>query len=335
MKLRDWLFGPKGAWLGIWISFLVLTAILVLIGSLLKLNPWGDVSCDRVLSYASEQCEAITKDGFLLQQANFWSNFAYGLVGLFIFFRRSTIIGKAVGLAFVFLGIGSGLFHGTLTTWGQYLDIMGIDVLLLLLVLHAIFSVWDLEPGMWPTLSWILFLTLLGFMMGGFKDIFDSTLVSLGAGGVLFVIGVYGAGRRHDDWFGKDARWHKWFLFGLLAAVVFAGAATFKFFDGKEITVFAPEQQCVQCNNCQPVNDAPVGACTGLCPAACCDVRCGCCEEVYKSVDQATQCNEIKPRTMCFGSNPVFQAHALWHVFSAFGLFFIFEFFRSLFDKQA
>jgi hypothetical protein len=333
MKLRDWFFGPKGVWLGIWISFLVLTVIIVLLGSIFKLNPWGDVSCDRVFSYASEQCEAITKDGFLRQQANFWSNFAYGAVGLFIFFRRGTTIGKAVGLAFVFLGIGSGLFHGTLTTWGQYLDIMGIDVLLLLLVLHAIFSVWNLRPQMWAALSWILFLTLLGFMMGGFKGIFDSTLVSLSAGGVLFVLGVYGSGRRHDDWYGANTRWYKWFWFGVLAAVLFSGASVFKFLDGKEIKVFAPEQQCLQCNNCQPVDEAPVGKCTGLCPSACCDVRCGCCQEVFESVDKPTKCNEIKPRFACFGSNPVIQGHALWHVFSAFGLFFVFEFFGSLFVK--
>ncbi len=335
MNFRDWLFGPKGSWFGIWISFLVFTAIIVLLGSLFKWNPWGEVSCDRVMSYASEQCEAITKDGFIRQQANFWSNFGYAAVGLFIFFRRGTSIGKAVGLAFIFLAIGSALFHGTLTNWGQYLDIMGIDVVLLLLVLHAVFSAWDLHPEFWPTLSWIFFLTLLGLMMGGFKGIFDSTLVSLGAGGVLFVIGVYGSGRRHGDWFGEGARWYKWFWFGLLAAVVFGGAAGFKYFDGKDVRVFAPNQDCNQCNGCEPINQAPVGSCTGLCPgAACCDTRCACCQEVYEGVAEPHNCNEIKPKGLCFGSNPVFQGHALWHVFSALGLFFVFEFFAALFKKQ-
>ncbi len=335
MNVRDWFFGPKGYWLGTWISFLVLTVIVVLLGTLLNLNWWGAVTCDRVMSYTSEQCEAITKDGFLRQQANFWSNFGYGGVGLFIFFCRASKIGKAVGLAFVFLAIGSGLFHGTLTTWGQYLDIMGIDVVLLLLVLHAIFCTWELPQDTLPTISWIGFLTLLGLTMGLFKGIFDSTMVSLGAGGVLFVIGAYGAGRRHEDWGDGQTRWKHWFWFGLIAAVLFGGAVAFKYFDGKEVTVFAACQDCNQCNGCEPVSKAPVGSCKGTCPGAeCCDTRCACCEDVFNAVEGNGHCKEIKPRGLCFGTNPVFQGHALWHVFSAMGLFFVFQFFWSLVEQE-
>ncbi len=329
MSFSDWFFDQKGAWFWIWISSLVLTALIVVGFSVAKWNPWGEVTCDRVMSYASEQCEAITKTGLIRQQANFWSNFAYFAVGLFIFFRRGTVIGKAVGLAFAFLFLGSGLFHGTLTTWGQYLDIMGINVLLLLLILHAVFSAWQLRPEFWPTISWLGLLTILGIFMGLFKGMFDSTNVALGAGGVLLLVGVYGSARRHSDWF--DGNWHKWFWFGLLAAVLFGGAAAFKFSDGKDIAV---AQECNQCNGCEPVYKASVSACKGHCPgAACCDTRCACCEDVYNAVDESTNC-EIKPKALCFGTNPAIQGHAIWHVLSAIGLFFIFEFFGSLFEKR-
>ncbi len=331
MNVSDYLFSSKATWFWIWISSLVLMAILAFGFSVARSNPFGEVTCDRVMSYASEQCEAITDHGLIKQQANFWSNFAYAAFGLFIFFRRRTTIGIAIGLAFVLLAFGSGLFHGTLTTFGQYLDIIGINVLLLLLILHGVFSAWQLHPEFWPTTSWIGLLTILGIFMGLFKGIFDSTYVALSAGGLLFLVGVYGSGRRHSDWFDGNTRWHKWFWFGLLAAILFAGATAFKFLDGKDITAV---QECKQCNGCEAVNKAPVLSCKGLCPgAACCDTRCACCQDVYKGVDESKNC-EIKPKALCLGTNPVIQGHALWHVLSAAGLFFIFEFFGSLFEKE-
>jgi hypothetical protein len=310
-------------------------AILAFGFSVAGSNPFADITCDRVLSYASEQCEVITKTGLIRQQANFWSNFAYAGFGLFIFFRRGTTIGKAVGVAFVFLALGSGLFHGTLTTWGQYLDIMGIDVLLLLLILHAVFCTWEFSPETTlSTVSWICFLSLTGLFMGFAKGVFDSTLVSMAAGLLLFVIGVYGVGLRHGNWGVEQARWARWF--GLLAVSVFLAAILFKFLDGKDVRVFGPERDCKPCNS-QSVANAPAKSCTGKCPGEpCCDATCACCQDIYNAVDSPSHCHEVKPKLFCgiLGSNPVIQGHGLWHVFSAAGLFFVFEFFGTLSKKD-
>ena len=335
MNVSDYLFSSKGTWFWIWVSSLVLMAILAFGFSVAGSNPFGEVTCDRVMSYASEQCEVITQHGLIRQQANFWSNFAYAAFGLFIFFRRGTTIGKAVGLAFVFLAFGSGLFHGTLTTWGQYLDIMGIDVLLLLLILHAVFCTWELNPETtFSTVSWICFLTLTGLLMGFAKGIFDSTIVSLGAGLLLFVIGVYATGLRQGSWGVEQARLAKWF--GLLAVSVFLCAVLFKFLDGKDVRVFGQDRDCKQCNS-QPVAKAPPKSCTGKCPGEpCCDTSCACCQDIYNAVDSPSHCYEVKPKFFCgiFGANPIIQGHALWHVLSAGGLFFIFEFFGALYKKD-
>lgn len=335
MNIADYLFSAKATWFWIWISSLVLMAIIAVGFSVAESNPLGEVSCDRVLSYASEQCEVITKHGVIRQQANFWSNFAYAAFGLFIFFRRGTTIGKAVGLAFVFLALGSGLFHGTLTTLGQYLDIMGIDVLLLLLILHAVLCTWDRDPESTPSiLSLIIFLSLVGLAMGLFKSIFDSTLVSVGAGLLLFVIAIIGIGRRRGSWGDEQARWVKWF--GVLGLVVFLCAALFKFLDGKDVKAFAPDRDCKQFDS-RPVDAAPAASCTGKCPTEpCCDKSCACCQDIYNVVDPPRHCFEVKPKIACkiFGANPVIQGHGLWHVLSATGLFFVFEFFLVLFRKE-
>ncbi|HPA41871.1 MAG TPA: hypothetical protein PKV69_07650, partial [Candidatus Hydrogenedentes bacterium] len=73
-------------------------------------------------------------------RANTWSNLAYVLVGLYAVvlgvndlrrkdgageghLRRRPALGILYGVACCYLGVGSGLFHASLTHWGQQLDV--------------------------------------------------------------------------------------------------------------------------------------------------------------------------------------------------------------------
>jgi hypothetical protein len=304
-----WLFGPKGWWFGVCISFLILTIFMALIASHREFNPWGEVTCDRALGYASEQCEFISRDGFLRQQANFWSNFAYLAVGLFIFFRSDAVIARAVGLAFVFLCIGSALFHGTLTTWGQYLDVMGIDIVLALLVLQAVIGTFQLDLASAPILSWIGFLTMAGIFMGLFKGVsifgfhlFDSTVVSVSAAVVFLVLGAWAIKREQ----GKAQQNCGWCVPALLAVICFGGAVAFKFADGREVMA--------------------------TCGAKIAD----CCADVFEGVSTSTipSC-VIQEHALCFGAHSIVQGHAMWHVLSALGMLWIFDFFDALHGTTA
>jgi hypothetical protein len=333
---RDWLFGPQGRWFGIWVSLLVFTIIIVVIASLLPIHPWGDVTCDRILSYASEQCEFINQKGFLRQQANFWSNFAYLFFGLKIINQHEQWVRKMTGIGFVLLWLGSGLFHGTLTGWGQYLDVIGIYIVLLMLVLHA--WVETVHRGTMDQVLaalWSILFMVAAILMGWHKDTFDSTIMSFGSGGLLTLIGVYGAGRQNEDWDDPNRYYRillirkltKWLVPGLIAAAVFGGAAAFKYEDGKEITL----PDCKACDYCADVKAAPAETCSGTCSEnACCDAVCSSCQEIAQGAKEGTKGEKITPRPFCFGTNPVFQGHALWHLFSAIGLYFVFKFFIAL-----
>ncbi|MFN6127501.1 MAG: ceramidase domain-containing protein [Planctomycetota bacterium] len=84
--------------------------------------------------------EAIRAADLFRTQANTWSNLAYVLVGLYCIglgatdlrstsrTRRNYVLDTPamtilMGIACCYLGIGSGLFHASLTRWGQQLDV--------------------------------------------------------------------------------------------------------------------------------------------------------------------------------------------------------------------
>jgi hypothetical protein len=96
--------------------------------------------------------------------ANTWSNLAYVLVGLYaIAFgwrdrrRKCTADGSCLahtpqlsllfGVACCYLGVGSGLFHASLTRWGQQLDVAAMYSPLLVLI--------AINAGRWlPAVKW-------------------------------------------------------------------------------------------------------------------------------------------------------------------------------------
>ena len=87
-------------------------------------------------------------------RANTWSNLAYVLVGLYAVvlgvddlrrkdgageghLRRRPALGILYGVACCYLGVGSGLFHASLTHWGQQLDVAAMySPVVVLIALH-------------------------------------------------------------------------------------------------------------------------------------------------------------------------------------------------------
>ena len=95
--------------------------------------------------------ERVYSDDFLRTRANSWSNLAYVLVGFYalglaVHDRRRNLASAGgylvstppmsilFGVACCYLGFGSGLFHASLTRWGQQLDVAAMYAPLLALI---------------------------------------------------------------------------------------------------------------------------------------------------------------------------------------------------------
>lgn len=130
-----------------------LLAILVLIGLIEVVrdrNVWEGWSESRELRQPA-YAERVHIDDVFRTRTNTWSNLAFVFVGFYSFalcwqdLRRSTpseagylvrtpAMGLAFGLACCYLGVGSGLFHASLTRFGQQLDVAAMYAPLLVLI---------------------------------------------------------------------------------------------------------------------------------------------------------------------------------------------------------
>lgn len=220
----------RWGWLVLSTIILIVVILIVLLGTLFGLHPWSDISADDIAGYGKEQCEKVTTGGFLLQQANFWSNFAYLFAGLLIWWRSRTFMGTFTGCMFCFLAFGSGFFHGTITGGGKYLDIMGIYAVLTTLVLQGILESFDLRPPS-PVAEGLFFMAwLFGIFAGFFKNdisLFDSDVWTIILAFVLFILMGIGA-------LICRARWKSFGWPAGVAVGAFALAVVFKFGDGKD-----------------------------------------------------------------------------------------------------
>jgi dihydroceramidase len=92
-------------------------------------------------------CELPRTGKLLLQPASTWSSFGYVLIGCLMLvqpYRRdpgsalSAISARTLGVTSIIVGVGSGLLHGTLTLWGQFLDVLGMYLVGSFLLISAI-----------------------------------------------------------------------------------------------------------------------------------------------------------------------------------------------------
>lgn len=154
--------GPRWGWLTVWVICTFVALFFVMMLTVGGVHPWSDILGSSVDGYHHEQCESVDKTSFLLQFHNFWSNFAYFAAGLLVVWLSDFMIGKAIGIVFIFLAFSSAWFHGTITATGQTFDMVGVYCALTVLIAYAFIETIPLEqdsPG-----AWIAF--IVGLVLG-------------------------------------------------------------------------------------------------------------------------------------------------------------------------
>lgn len=113
---------------------LLLAALAALFHTYAEVNVWQDFRASGELRKA-HYSETVYEESIFRTRANTWSNLAFVLVGFYaiataIHDRRKRIacatppaLTLLFGLACCYLGVGSGIFHASLTRWGQQLDV--------------------------------------------------------------------------------------------------------------------------------------------------------------------------------------------------------------------
>lgn len=157
-----------------WISFTAVTlAFVVLFYAYRDVNFWEGWQESRGLRNPS-YAERIYMDSIFRTRANTWSNLAMVFVGLYAIalglhdrtraydIRNGYLVGTPAlsilfGIASCYLGFSSGLFHASLTRWGQQLDVASMYAPLLALLAIATGKLWSMaRPGgwnLWPLLT--------------------------------------------------------------------------------------------------------------------------------------------------------------------------------------
>jgi predicted membrane channel-forming protein YqfA (hemolysin III family) len=173
------------AWGG---AMLVVVVVVGLSESLDSQNVWANWDESRDLRRSS-YAEKINVDALLRTRANTWSNLSYVIVGLYAlgfgivdlrmnrdlphgYLQRTPAFSLAFAMACCYLGIGSGLFHASLTRFGQQLDVAAMYTPLLVLIASSVGQLFPTirvgrqsRTASWPFLllvvviaSWLLFI---------------------------------------------------------------------------------------------------------------------------------------------------------------------------------
>lgn len=159
-------------------------------------------------------CEAFRADGFAAQPVNTASNLGFVLVGLAVLWtigKRSAadeLLAVSYGVVAVGLGIGSALFHGTITDWGGWADLVSMYTFISLYI--------AINIGEWRQLAASTTLALFAIAAGALAVV--QVPLDQGAGKYLFggLVAVALATELRVG--GRDKRW-------LIAAMTMFGGS--------------------------------------------------------------------------------------------------------------
>jgi hypothetical protein len=226
---------------------LVTLPLLLALVALVFANPsgdfWGSVESPKaqVESYDATKLAVATSldssiydwtklNRVIREPQNTVSNLAYVFVGLAVCFAASRRVSKSFGVACVFLGVGSALYHASLLPEWRMLDILGVYAVLFSLIGVGFAAVTQRSAngGIFVTSAW-----LIAFYTGihrndvrvfGFKA-FDSTYVVVASVAVVALL----AARR--GWQTQDKRRYFRVIVVVAAAAIiaFIGGATDRF----------------------------------------------------------------------------------------------------------
>ncbi len=106
-------------------------------------------------------CEIVSFGKLAAQPANTWSDLGFVCVAIFIAFHGSKILKKSggVGKAYaqspylialysagvLYMGPGSMFFHGAMTQWGGWLDVISMYVFVLFVISYLVYRSWNLS----------------------------------------------------------------------------------------------------------------------------------------------------------------------------------------------
>lgn len=173
--------------------------------------------------------ERIFVDSVFRTRANTWSNLAYIYVGIYVlvagFFdwkrpapegsgplRRRPAMGMLYGLACCYLGVGSGIFHASLTRWGQQLDVAAMYSPLVALIA---LNLDRLRPA-WPL--WGLCAITASALLYIYKWSMSSSLV---LPALILSVGLFMALDRFRRDYCLESRWILFAIVSLVAAFTF------------------------------------------------------------------------------------------------------------------
>jgi hypothetical protein len=219
----------RWAWLIIWSVVFLACIAAVVIADLAHWHPWANVPATRIAWYHHEECEQVYSTGILLQLANFWSNFAYLAIALLIA-THDSLLGRVIGATFVLLTFGSGWFHGSLSEYGQTVDIAGVYCGLLAIASYGIVELTRMQhtdPRAWLLMIAAIILGVVGAILRTQVHFFDSDYFTPLLVVIVLVFGVVAALRLSGA--KQPLLWPG--VMALLAGLV---ALVFKFTDGDD-----------------------------------------------------------------------------------------------------
>jgi hypothetical protein len=180
---------PVRAWLAAFAAWAVAVVLVILFALVTGGFDHSDIPTDpeAVRRHRPDQCEPIARDGWFAEPQNTWSNLAYLLAGIVILFRAFDgppsirLLAAAVGGHLAGLAVFSGLYHASLGSLAQSLDVAWVYCALLAMIvfgIHAIVLNFD-GRGVPVAGRWVLFgvTSVIGLLLGFMRGTFDSTIV--------------------------------------------------------------------------------------------------------------------------------------------------------------